>query len=271
LLEKKIKKGHYDVVISIETPWSYVLTRNLDCLKIFSCESLDTEELYFSKHFGDLERIHNLREMEVEIFQKSDYVIFPWKYTENYVRKYIWNGDNFTTIKYGCYPKEKKASYFFPVSIISLGNVGWYWSNRELLSSLTRISPFIIDVYGNYKPPKKYNINYKGFAKSTDILYNYQFGLNTVSKDIFRCNHYSSKIMTYLAFGLPVLSPDWLKFSHELKGVVHFNEDNFISILEKYSDKEHWEMLSKEAYEQALELDWQKTLAPLEKIILESQ
>ena len=40
LLEKIIKKERYDVVIGIDTPWSYVLTRNLDCLKIFSCESL---------------------------------------------------------------------------------------------------------------------------------------------------------------------------------------------------------------------------------------
>ncbi len=267
LLEKRIRKGRYDVVIGIETPWSYVLTRDLTCLKIFSCESLDTDELYFSKNFGNLDRIHNLREMETEIFQKSDYVIFPWSTTENYVREYVWNGDNFVTIKYGCYPKGKVASYFFPVSIVSLGSVGWYWSNRELLSHLTQISPYVIDAYGKYKPPKKYPINYRGFAKSTEILRNYQFGLNTVSKDKFRCNHHASRIMTYLAFGLPVLSPDWLQFSHEVKGVLPFNENNFLNILDEYSKKEKWEKLSKEAYEQALELDWKKVLQPLEKLI----
>jgi hypothetical protein len=266
-LERRIKNGRFDAVIGVETFFSYVLTRELGCLKIFSCESLVADELYFSKNFGSLDRIHRLREMETEILQKSDYVIFPWKTTENYVRKYILNGDNFLTIKYGCNPKGKTASYFFPVSIVSLGNVGWYWSNPELLSHLTRISPYVIDIYGKYKPAKEYNLNYRGFAKSTDVLRNYQFGLNTTSKDAFRCNHHASRIMTYLAVGLPVLSPDWLQFSHELKGVLPFNEGNFLEVLEEFSDREKWEKLSEEAHEQAIELDWKGVLQPLERLI----
>jgi hypothetical protein len=266
-LEKRINERHYDVVIGVQTVWSYILTRDLGCLKIFSCESLETDELYFSKRFADLDRVHSLREMEIDILKKSDYVIFPWKTTENYVRRYIWDGGNFVTIKYGCYPKNKTASYFFPISIVSLGNVGWYWSNRELLSHLTRITPYAIDCYGEYKPPKKYGINYKGFAKSSEVVLNYQFGLNTVSKDKFRCNHHASRIMTYLAFGLPVLSPDWLQFSHELKGVMPFNEVNFLNIVEDNSDRDRWERLSKEAHKQAHELDWNVVLQPLEKLI----
>ena len=266
-LEKVIKEKKYDVAIGVETPFSYVLTRDLNCLKIFCCESLATDELYFSKNFGTIERIRILREMETEILKESDYVVFPWKTTESYVRKYIWNGSNFVTIKYGCYPKSKTASYFFPTSIVSLGNIGWYWSNRELLSYLNRISPYVIDCYGDYKPPKKYGINYKGFAKSTEVVLNYQFGLNTVSKDAFRCNHHASRILTYLSFGLPVLSPDWLQFSHEVKGVLPFNEGNFLEIVETNSDRDRWEKLSKYAYEQACELEWNKVLQPLEKLI----
>lgn len=267
LLEKRIKEGHYDVVIGVETVWSYVLTRDLGCLKIFSCESLEADELYFSRRFSDLNQVHAVREMELEILKKSDYVIFPWKTTENYVRRYIWDGDNFSTIKYGCYPNSRKASYFFPTSIVSLGNVGWYWSNRELLSYLTHTCPHIIDCYGNYRPPKKYGINYKGPAKSTEVVLNYQFGLNTVSKDTFRCNHHASRILTYLSFGLPVLSPDWLQFSHELKGVIPFNEQNFLEIVEVNSERDQWERLSEDAYEQACELDWNKVLQPLEKLV----
>lgn len=267
LMEKRINEGHYDVVIGVETVWSYVLTRDLGCLKIFSCESLEADELYFSKRFSDLNQVHSVREMELETIKKSDYVIFPWKTTENYVRRYIYDGDNFVTIKYGCYPKSKKASYFFPPAIVSLGNIGWYWSNRDLLSYLNRISPYVIDCYGDYRPPKKYGINYKGFAKSTEVVLNYQFGLNTVSKDAFRCNHHASRILTYLSFGLPVLSPDWLQFSHEVKGVLPFNEENFLNVVEDNSDRDQWEMLSKEAHEQARELDWNIVLQPLEKII----
>jgi hypothetical protein len=264
-LEKRIKEKKYDVVIAVETPFSYVLTRDLKCLKIFSCEVLGADELYFSKNFGELERVRNYRSMELEILMKSDYVVFPWKTTEQYVRKYIWNGGNLVTLKYGCYPQKETASHFFPVSIVSLGSMRSYWSNIELLSYLTRVSPYTIDVYGQYKPPRKYHLSYKGFAKSTDVLRNYQFGLNTTAKHVFR--HHASRIMDYLAYGLPVLSPDWLQFSHELKGVLPYNEENFLDIIEQSSEREPWEILSRDAHQQARELDWRITLKPLEELI----
>jgi hypothetical protein len=264
-LERRIREGKYDVVIGVETPWSYVLTRELNCLKIFSCETLEADELYFSKDFGDLERVRRFREMELEVLTKSDYVIFPWKTTEQYTREYIWNGDNFVTVKFGCYPQNKTASYFFPVSLVSLGSLRSYWSNKELLSLLTRVSPYTIDVYGKYRPPRKFRLNYKGFAKSTSVLSNYQFGINTTAKHVFRLH--ASRIMNYLAYGLPVFSPDWLQFSHELKGVIPYNEENFVELIEKNSERNRWENLSNEAYEQAHELDWNLVLQPLEKII----
>lgn len=266
-LEKRIIAEKYDVVIGVETKLSYVLTRELRCLKIFSCESLEADELYFSKRIDDLNRIRSFREMELEIIMKSDYVLFPWETTEDYTRKYVWNGDNFLTIRYGCYPQSKNASYFFPPSIVSLGNLWGYWTNKELLSYLTRTSPYAIDIYGKTRPERKYHLNYKGFAPSLDILLDYQFGLNTVSKDPFRRDGYSSRIMGYLAYGLPVMSPDWMRFSHELKGVVPYNEDNFLELLEEYVLKDPWEKLSEEARKQARELDWRITLKPLEKII----
>jgi len=266
-LEKRIKADRYDAVICIETKLSYVLTKELRCLKIFSCESLEADELYFSRRTDDFERIRAFRQLELEILRKSDYVVFPWETTKNYAQKYVWNGNNYVTIKYGCYPQNKTASYFFPVSIVSLGSLWGNWSNKELLSYLTSISPYAIDVYGKFKPEKNYHLNYKGFAPSLDILMSYQFGLNTVSKDLFRRNHHASRVMSYLAYGLPVMSPDWMKFSHELKGVLPYNEDNFLDILEEYTLRDPWEKLSEEAKKQARELDWRITLEPLEKII----
>lgn len=265
-LETRIKERHYDAVIGVETWCSYVLTKKLDCLKIFSCESLMADEYYFSKRY-DMETISNLRQMELEILQNADYTVFPWKTTENYVRKYIWNGSNLLTIKYGCYPQNKLAAYFFPLSIISLGSVDSYWGNPRLLSHLNQVSPYVIDFYAKNKPDKEYNLNYKGYASSLDVLRNYQFGLNLISKDAFRRNHHSSRILSYLAYGLPVLSPDWLQFSHDLKGVLPFNEDNFLDIIDNNSDPDKWAKVSKEAYEQAIELDWNKVLLPLQKLI----
>jgi hypothetical protein len=266
-IEKRVKKIGCDALICIETQFSYVLARNLSCLKIFSCESLSADELYFSNGFIDLKRFRNLRKMELEIIMNSDYVLFPWETTENYVRKHIWQGNNLVTIRHGCNPSKIRATHFFPPSIVSLGSLGFYWSNRELLSYLTHLSPYLIDVYGHYKPPSKLAINFKGFASSMDVLSNYQFGLNTLSKDIFRQNHFSSRVLTYLSYGLPVLSPDWMKFSHSLKGVLPYNENNFLEIIEEYSDFEKWIKLSDDAYRQSSELDWHQVLKPLQRII----
>jgi hypothetical protein len=268
-LEKKIKEGKYEAVVGVESLLSYVLTRDLGCLKIFSWEAMVADEFYFEssrkKNF-DLARIRRVREMELEICEKSDYVVFPWETTENYVRKNIYNGTNFLTIRYGCYPMSKTVQHFFPPSIVSLGGLKGYCQNADLLSYLTSISPYVIDAYGN-KPEIKANINYKGFASSLDVLYGYQFGLNTVSKDIFRRNHFSSRVLGYLAYGLPVLSPDWMQLSHNLKGCLTYNKDNFVDLVDEFSNKSSWEKLSNEAHAQARELDWNNTLQPLEKII----
>jgi hypothetical protein len=239
-------------------------------LKIFSWEAMGADELYFEQcasNTVNLERIRCLRKMELEICQASDYVIFPWETTENYVRKHIYDGDNFVTIRYGCNPQSKLVPYSFPPSIVSIGLLKHNWAGKSLLSQLTQNSPYAIDVYGKVKPERKYHLNYKGFAESLDILYNYQFGLNTISKDVFRQNHFSSKPLNYIAYGLPVLSPDWMQLSHQLKGCLPYNEKNFNDVIDKYSEKENWEKISREAFEQAKELDWKITLQPLEKII----
>lgn len=269
-LETKINKERYEVVIGVESLFSYVLTRNLRCLKIFSWESMIADELFFEpsvKSESVLNRIKAIRKMEIEICENSDYVIFPWETTESFVRKTIHDGGNFVTVRYGCNPQAKPVSYSSPSSIVSVGNVGAYWANKELLSYLTSISPVKIDVYGQFRPEKKYNLNYKGVATSLDLLYNYQFGLNTVTKDPFRRSHFSSRPLGYLAYGLPALSPDWMQFSHEIDGCLPYNEDNFTDLVSEYSKKESWEKLSKAAYGQAKKLDWKITLEPLEKIV----
>lgn len=263
--EKKIRKEKYDVVIGVDVPSSYVLTRDLGCLKLFSCDSLESDEICFSKKFGSLDRIHSIREMELDIFKHSDYVIFPWETSMDYVRKHIWEGKNFITLRFGCYPQKKTVPYFFPVSIVSLGSLWGHWTNKELLSYLTKKSQYPIHVYGRIKPAVKYHLNYRGFARSTDVLYDYQFGLATVTTDPGR---FTSRLLNYLAYGLPSLSPEWNEINRDLKGVLPFNEDNFLDIIKEYSVRDKWEKLSKEAYEQSLKLDWRLTLKPLEKIII---
>ena len=265
-LEKIVNSENYDVVIGVETLFSYVFTKEINCLKIFSCESLESEERYYNKG-SNLEEIHRIRDIEYEIFDNSDYIIFPWDSTEKYVRKYIYNDKKMKTIKYGCYPTDKNPSYFYPISIISLGSLKHYWANKKLLSHLSEISPYKIDVYGKYRPENKYNINYKGFAKSLDMVYNYQFGLNTISRDNYRKNHFSSRIISYLGHGLPVLYPDWQEFPKELDGCIPYNEDNFVELIDKNSDKEIWMKKSLDAKNQGRLLSWDTTLLALEELI----
>jgi hypothetical protein len=265
-IEERIRKEKADAVIGVETKFSYVLTKNLNSLKIFSLEAPESiERSYMNRYTQD--EIESLKELEIEIMKSSDYVIFPWETTERFTRENLWDGSNFVTIRYGCYPSEGKPSYAHPPSIISLGSLKFYWSNKELLSYLTKISPYNIDVYGKFKPEMKYNLNYRGYANSLKILYQYQFGLNTVSQDPFRQNHFSSRIINYLAYGLPVLFPQWQKYPNDLRGCIPYSKDNFVEVVNKYSERVMWERLVEKAKRQGHELDWNHTLKPLDKIL----
>jgi hypothetical protein len=266
-LEKIIKREAYDIVICVETLFSQVLTRDIECIKLFSYESPEADELYFSGKDVTLQRFRALRELEVDIIESSDHVIFPWKTSKRYVERYIIKSDNFIVSKFGCYPKIIRVRHRFPPSIVYLGNLRGYWSNKELLSHLTKTSPYLVEAYSRYRPERRYGLNYKGYAKSLNVLYDYQFGLNTVSRDLLRREHFSSKIINYLAHGLPVLYPEWEKFPRELGGCLSYNEDNFSEVVGRYGEKEEWDRVSDAAMDQAEKLDWNITLKPLEKII----
>jgi len=49
--------------------------------------------------------------------------------------------------------------------------------------------------------------------------------------------------------------------------VLKNNENNFLEVVEEYSDSEKWARISDAAYQQALELDWHEVLKPLQRII----
>ncbi len=268
-IEKRIVNGNFEAIIGVESLFSHILTyKEIDCLKVFSWESIGADELRFSPHPADEAHVRAFREKELEICDHSDHVVLPWETTEDYVRKNIYNDSKLMTIRFGCYPQNNSPTYSNPATIVSLGGLASYWSNIDLLAYLTKTSPYVIDAYGRSKP-KKQKINYKGYAPSLDILFNYQFGLNTLSKDTFRQHHFSSRILSYLAYGLPVLSPDWMVLSHELEGCIAYNENNFVELVDEYSETGKWTQLSKQASEQGKKLDWNITLQPLERIIIE--
>jgi hypothetical protein len=92
----------------------------------------------------------------------------------------------------------------------------------------------------------------------------YQIGLITCSKDELRRDGFSAKNMAYIAHGLPVLVPAWRRHMDLLRGSVPYEEDTFLSAIGMLSDEGEWQRVSDEAYAQAQELTWERTLQPLE-------
>ena len=267
IIERKIlKNGKFDVIICEDFLYAYTFTRDLDCLKIFDCSTPHVDELMYSGNYTK-EHLAELRELEIEIYEKSDYVAFHWETYKNYVMQHIYNGKNVITLNWGCHPQKDKANFSHPPKLIYLGNLSGYWINKELLSHLTKIAPNKIDVYGLPKPDKKCGLNYKCFAKDTDIMNEYQFGLITITNDPLRCEGFSAKHIEYLSYGLPVFVPEWRRHLDLLNGSIQYNESTFLDLIEKYSDEDEWNKMSSIAYQQAKKLDWNITLKNLDRII----
>jgi len=265
-LEKIIKKEKFDAIICESAPDSYVLKKNLRCLKIFDCPTPWVDEFYYSGDLSD-NAYRKLRRMELEIYKETEYLSFHWETYKKYVQKFVYNGKNMFTLNWGCHPKpkEKKAEFSCPPKIVFMGNLGGYWINLPLLARLTKFYKNI-DVYGAPAPPKKYRLNYKGYAHP-DVLSKYQFGLITITKDRLRCWGFSAKHLEYLSYGLPVLVPDWRKDLYLLKGSIPYNEENFLEKIKQYDGKREWQKLSDLAYKQSKRYSWDKVLKPLVKII----
>jgi hypothetical protein len=259
-IEIYVKKENPDAIICENAEDSYILTKDLNCLKIYDSPAPWVDELYYS---GKLSKyiFHLLRKMELETYRKSDYVAFHWESMTRYVQENIYNGDNFFILNWGCDHNKKLAKFNKKPKIVFMGNLGGYWCNLPLLSKLSKMHE--IDVYGGPDPPKEYGLNYKGYAPTTDILADYQFGLITISKDQLRRHGFSAKHLEYISYGLPVLTPDWRKDPRLAPVSIAYNEENFLTQIIKYSEEENWKRMSKKCYAQALKWRWENSLIPL--------
>jgi hypothetical protein len=263
-LQVQIMKESPDALICMNDNDSYVLTKDLGCLKIFSCSSPWIDEMYFG---GQLSRAdyHKLRELELEIYKNADYLSFHWESYTNYVRRNIYDGSNIFIMNCGCSPKTNRAKWANHPRIVFIGYLKGYWNNIPLLAKLGH--EYDIDVFGGPAPAPDLGLNYKGYAPSTDILADYQFGLITISKDRLRQNSFSSKHLQYLSYGLPVLTPDWRK-DHLLETAsIGYNETTFLERIGDYSDLEKWESMSEKCYQQSLKWTWEIQLQPLLRIL----
>lgn len=266
-LYKKISKENFDVIICENTYDSYLFTKKLHGIKILDLPSPLADEIYYSNQFThrDYKKFNMFLN---SIYKKADHISFHWNLYTNYVKKNLYNKKNLFEMNWGCEPKpeEKRAEYNKDARIVFIGYLGGEWVNKQLLAKLTKLYGNI-DVYGAPAPEKKYGLHYKGYAPTLDVLKNYQFGLISISKDTLRRSSFSSKHLEYLSYGLPVLTPDW-RIDPLLEGVsIYFNEDNFLDVLKKYSNKQVWKKMSHKSYQKAVQWEWENVLKPLEKVI----
>ena len=100
-----------------------------------------------------------------------------------------------------------------------------------------------------------------------DILSNYQFGLISISKDRLRTEGFSAKHIDYLSYGLPVLTPEWRRDPLLESTSIYYNEDNFVQVINNYSQENEWKQMSEKGYESAKQMKWENVLKPLDTII----
>lgn len=265
-LLRLIKKESFDVVICESNIQAYITRKSLDCKVILDLAAPYIDELYYTGKINKIQ-LNQLNTIYREIYKKADYLNFHWHRYTDYVRKTLYDGNNIVEINFGCTPKpkEERAKYSSIPKIICLGYLGGKWVNLSLLSKLSKL--YDIDVYGGPAPDKKWELNYKGYAPSADILKNYQFGLITITKDKLRQSSFSSKHLEYLSYGLPVLTPEWRQ-DYLLKDVsFYYNEKSFINVIKQFSDPIKWKTMSDQCYDQAHKWQWKTVLKPLGKIV----
>lgn len=270
-----VKNARCDVVIAVEQ--GEILLQNLNgARKIFYAQAPTSHEIYFklAKYMGafDWQVYRTTCKNEVEFYRASDSVIFAWNTHAEYVKHYVYQGNNIVLHPdlgwYGCTPQKQRAKFGYPPFIVYMGVITAYWNNAKLLSNLAHSVPYAVHCYGSDMPPAKLELSFQGFADSVDILCNYQFGLHTASCDLVRRQGLASKVLTYLSYGLPSFSPEWQLMSHQLHGVIPYNVSNFPSLLESYLEPTRWQEMADAAYEQAQELEWSKVLQPLMSLFI---
>ena len=266
LVTKIIIKGNYDIVICENSLHTLITTKNIPCYIILDLPAPIAEELYYSNKLS-LNLYNKLNNLFKVIYKNADKVTFHWNIYNNYIKQNNYNGENIFELNWGCKPQPfiNRAKYNIRPKIIFLGYLAGQWVNLPLLSKLSKLYP--IDVYGGPPPDKKWGLNYKGYAPSTGVLKDYQFGLISISKDKLRKSSFSSKHLEYLSFGLPVLTPDWRKDTALEDVSIFYNENNFLTVLKKYSEKKLWDEISERSFKKAKGWEWEKVLNPLCNII----
>lgn len=264
ILRSALPLDRFDLVIGEHPNEAELMTAPTSARVLYDCATPWADELYFEGRLTEKQH-EKLRRHEAWILDSVDYVSFHWEtYAPYTVRHYGIRGDNLMQLNWGCTPARERVKFADPPRVVFMSSMSSRFINLPLLSRLAKLYP--IDVYGGPPPDPALGLNYLGWAPPS-VLADYQIGLITCSTDELRRNGFSAKNMVYVAHGLPVLVPAWRRHMELIKGSVPYDEDTFLAAIERLSDPAQWQRVSDEAYAQAQELTWEKTLAPLERVL----
>lgn len=264
ILRSSLPLDEFDLIIGEHPADSELMTVPTSARVLYDCMTPWADELYFEERLTEKQH-QRFRRHEAEILDGVDYVSFSWEtYAPYTVTRYGISGRNLMQLNWGCDPASQRAEFGDPPRVVYLGSLSTYarFIDLPLLSRLANLYPHI-DVYGGPPPDSSLGLNYLGWAPPS-VLQQYQLGLITCTKDELRSDGFSAKNLAYIAYGLPVLVPAWRRHMELLRGSVAYDEDTFLSVIERLSDEREWRRVSDEAYAQAQELTWERTLQPLE-------
>jgi hypothetical protein len=261
ILGSSLPLDDFDMIVGEHPIDSELMTVPTSARVLYDCMTPWADELYYEGRLTEKQH-EKLRRQEAEILDGVDYVSFSWEtYAPYAVTHYGISGRNLLQLNWGCTPVAERVRFKDPPRVVLLSSLSSNFINLPLLSRLSKLYP--IDVYGGPPPDPSLGLNYLGWAPPS-VLEDYQIGLITCSKDELRRDGFSAKNMAYIAHGLPVLVPAWRRHMELIRGCVAYDEDTFLSAIERLSDEEEWRRVSDEAYAQAQELTWERTLQPLE-------
>ncbi len=265
ILADELDVDDYDLVICATPYDAGVLTTGTSARTLYDCPNPWADEVYCESRLTDRQH-RRFRRWETGFLEDMEHLSFSWESYGRYAQEhYGISGGNFLQLNWGCTPSPERARFAAPPRVAYLGSLSSRFIDLSLLARLNRRYPHI-DVYGGPPPDPALGINYRGYA-SPEILRHYQFGLITCSRDLLRREGFSAKHLHYLAYGLPVLVPDWRRHLDLLRGSVPYSEESFTSVIEGLSDPERWRRASDTAYAQAGRLDWNRTLEPLQRLL----
>jgi hypothetical protein len=266
ILRRPVAKAAADLVICEVPQDSTALLDVRSGLTLYDCPTPWADEL---RDEGRLTaRQHaRMRARERGVFDAVDLLTFHWRTYGWYAREhYGIHGDNLRVLDWGCDPADHRARHAAPVRIVYLGSLSSRFIDLPLLAALTRAYPHI-DIYGGPAPDPALGLNYRGWSPPS-VLADYQLGLVTCTRDELRRDGFSAKHLDYFAAGLPVLVPRWRRHLDLLRGSVPYDMGSFAESVERFADAAVWQAAADEAYAQSLACAWDRTLQPLDAMVV---